>query len=387
MIYLDSAATSWPKPEGVIKAMTDCIRDVGANPGRGGHKMSLAAGRIIYETRELIAELFNIDDPLQVVFTGNATEAINIALKGLLKPGDHLITTSMEHNAVVRPLKVLEEKGVEMTEIRCSSKGHLVPEDVEKAIKGNTKCIVMTHASNVCGTIMPIERVGEIARSRGVVFMVDVAQTAGLFPIDVQKSNISLLAFPGHKGLYGPQGTGGLYVAKELSLETFKEGGTGSNSESPKHPEVMPDRLESGTPNTPGIAGLAAGIQFIRERGIDAIREHELVLLKHLLEGLKNIKGVHVYGPAEVSQQAPVVSFNIDGQGSSEVAFVLDRVFDIASRSGLHCAPRAHSTLGTLEQGTVRLSLSYFNKKREVDLALKAIRQIALEANPNLQKF
>ncbi|KNZ69704.1 cysteine desulfurase [Thermincola ferriacetica] len=379
MIYLDNAASSWPKPEQVIQAVTDCLRHAGANPGRGGHKMSLAAGRIVYETRELVAQLFNIKDPLRVAFTSNATEAINIALKGLLQPGDHVVTTSMEHNSVVRPLKVLEKKGIEYTEVTCSREGFLDVGKLTEALKPNTKCIVMTHASNVTGTLMPVAEVGKIAKAKGITFMVDAAQTAGVYDIDVEKMNIDLLAFPGHKGLYGPQGTGGLYVREGVDLTTLKEGGTGSNSESPWHPDIMPDRLESGTLNTPGLAGLGAGIRFIMDKGLDVIRRHENHLMQMLIDGLKKIDGVILYGPADVNKQAPVLSFNIGKLGSSEVAFMLDKVFDIACRSGLHCAPRAHRTMGTLEQGTVRLSVSYFNTEKDIEAAVAGIKQIAEE--------
>ncbi|MHB9095505.1 MAG: aminotransferase class V-fold PLP-dependent enzyme, partial [Eubacteriales bacterium] len=266
MIYLDNAATTWPKPEETIAAMEDCIRHAGANPGRGGHKMSLSAGRIVYETREAVAKLFKVDDPVRIVFTGNATESLNLALKGLLKPGDHVITSSMEHNSMARPLYVLQKRGVEVTQLQCSPTGTLEPGAVANAIKKNTVAVAILHASNVTGTILPIEEIGRITRANGVFLIVDAAQTAGLLDIDVNRINVDMLAFTGHKSLYGPQGTGGLFIRDGVLPEPLCQGGTGSKSESLEQPEDMPDRFESGTPNTPGLAGLGAGIRFIMSR-------------------------------------------------------------------------------------------------------------------------
>lgn len=379
MIYLDNAATTWPKPEETIAAMEKCLRTEGANPGRGGHKMSLAAGRIVFETREVLAKLFNIDDPARVVFCGNATEAINLGLKGLLKPGDHVITSSMEHNAVARPLHVLAQSGVEVTEIRCTDKGQLDPEDIRKAIKANTKLISVVHASNVTGTVLPVEEIGKIARNYGIRFLVDAAQTAGYLDIDVDKMNIDLLAFTGHKSLYGPQGTGGLFIRPGVELGPLLEGGTGSKSESLEQPEDMPDRYESGTPNTPGIAGLGAGTRYLLSRGLENIRAHETTLLARLIDGLQQIKQLEIYGLADPAKQVPVVSVNVRGQDSSEVAFALDHVFDIACRSGLHCAPAAHKTMGTIDRGTVRFSISLFNTAAEIDRVLEAMEQVIAE--------
>ncbi len=379
MIYLDNAATTWPKPEETIKAIEDCIRNAGANPGRGGHKMSLAAGRIIFETREALAGLFNVHDPARIVFTGNATESLNLALKGFLKPGDHIITTSMEHNAVARPLHVLKRRGIEVTQVQCSPEGYLDIRDVEKAVKRNTTALVITHASNISGAIMPVEEVGRLSRSKGLCFIVDAAQTAGFLDIDVEKMNIDLLVFTGHKSLFGPQGTGGLYVREGIELMPMEEGGTGSSSESLEQPGEMPDKYESGTPNTPGIAGLGAGVKFVRTKGLQHIREHETALVARFLDGLREIKDVELYGPADPARQVPVVSINIKGQESSETAFILDKVFDIACRSGLHCAPLAHETMGTLERGTVRFSFSFFNTVDEVDRTLDALERTVAE--------
>ncbi|WIF95866.1 aminotransferase class V-fold PLP-dependent enzyme [Caminicella sporogenes] len=376
MIYLDNAATSFPKPEEVYKAVDECFRMFGANPGRSGHKLALQAGRAIFNTREVICELFNIDNPMQIIFTSNATDSLNLAIKGILKKGDHVITSSMEHNSVLRPIKTLEEKGIENTIIKCDENGFIDVTEVEKSIRSNTRLIVMTHASNVTGTIMPIEKVGEIAKKYGVFFLVDAAQTAGVYDIDVKKMNIDLLAFPGHKGLMGPQGTGGLYIREGLNLKQMKEGGTGSKSESLLQPEIIPDKFESGTPNTPGIVGLGAGIKFILDKGIENIRKHEEELTDYMLKKLAEIKKVKVYGPQDAKKQASVISLNIGDLDSSEVSYALDQVFNIAVRSGLHCAPLAHKIIGTFEQGTVRFSIGYFNTKEDIDKAVEAIRKI-----------
>jgi len=379
LIYLDNAATTWPKPKEAIVAMEECMRTAGANPGRGGHQMSLAAGRLILETREAIADLFKVEDPAQVIFCGNATEALNLGLKGMIKPGDHVITSSIEHNAVARPLHVISKEGIEVTEIQCTKQGVLDPEDVAKAIKANTKLIAMVHASNVTGTILPIERIGQIAYDHGIRFLVDAAQTAGYVDIDVNKMNIDLLAFTGHKSLYGPQGTGGLCIRPGLELTPIFQGGTGSKSESLEQPADMPDRYESGTPNTPGIAGLGAGVRYIKSLGLESIRAHEQGLFSRLIDGLKQMKKIEIYGLSDSRKQVPVVSINIKGQDSSEIAFALDRVFDIACRSGLHCAPAAHKTIGTIDRGTVRFSLSLHNTEDEIDQTLEALEQVIEE--------
>lgn len=379
MIYLDNAATTWPKPEQTIAAMEECVRLYGANPGRGGHKMSLTAGRIVFHAREEVARLFNVKDPARIAFSGNATESLNLAIKGLLKPGDHVITSSMEHNAVARPLHVMKGRGVEVTEVKCSVTGELDPDDVRKAIRPNTKAVVILHASNVTGTIMPVNEIGEITREREICFIVDVSQTAGFLDIDVNTMNVDLMAFTGHKGLFGPQGTGGLYIREGVNLTPLKEGGTGSKSELPEQPEDMPDKYESGTVNTPGLAGLGAGVKFIKSRGLDRIRKHEYELLSKFLNGLTQIPAIEVYGPLDPAKQVPVVSFNIKDQDSSEVAFILDKAFDIACRSGLHCAPAAHRTIGTIQRGTVRASFSAFNTESDVDMMLDALEKTASE--------
>ncbi len=377
MIYFDSAATTWPKPTEVWQAMENCIRFTGANPGRSGHQMAIKAGKLVDEARELLATLFNITNPDRIIFTLNATEALNLGIKGLLKPGDHVITSSMEHNSVTRPLYVLQSKGIEVTKVSCARDGGIKVEDIEKAVRPNTTAIVITHASNVTGTLMPIAEIGRLAKKKGLYFIVDAAQTAGVFNINVSFMNIHLLAFPGHKGLYGPTGTGGLYIAEGLELTPLKEGGTGSMSEVPGQPNLMPERYESGTLNSVGIAGLAAGLKFLRSEGTEKVRQHEMELTQRFLKGAGKIKGLTLYGPAEIHERAPVVSFSLAGKATGMVGTVLDKQYNIACRAGLHCAPDAHSTLGTFDQKLVRFSFSYFNKEEEVDYAIGTLAEIA----------
>lgn len=376
MIYFDNAATSWPKPPGLLEAVNHCLTSVGANPGRSGHKMSLEANKLVNRTRESLAELFNVQDAERIVFTLNTTEALNLAIKGLLREGDHVITSSMEHNSVTRPLYVLSQKGVMVSKINCDREGRINIRDIESAIVPNTRCIVMTHASNVAGTMMPIGEIGELARKRGLVLIVDAAQSAGLFDIDVSSMNIDLLAFPGHKSLLGPPGTGGLYISEDVEITQLKEGGTGSQSEISGQPEILPERYESGTLNTAGIAGLGAALNYIKSEGMDKIRKHELDLTARFVDGAKGIKGLKLYGPLTIEGRAPVVSFAVGERPSVEIGAILDQNFDIACRAGLHCAPDAHHTLGSFEQKLVRFSFSYFNKPEEIDAALGALREI-----------
>jgi len=376
VIYLDNAATTFPKPDSVYDAVLNQMKNFGANPGRSGHRLAIEAGRCIFNAREKISRLFNIDNPMQIIFTSNATEALNLAIKGVLNPGDHVITTSMEHNSVMRPIKSLEGIGVESTIVQCSKIGELDSFEIKKAIRPNTRLIVMTHASNVTGTLLPIEEVGRIAKEENILFLVDAAQTAGAYNIDVQKFNIDLLALPGHKGLYGPQGTGILYIREGLDVRHFKEGGTGSRSEELIQPDILPDRYESGTPNTPGIAGLLMGIEFIFENGIEKIRRHEEELTQYFIDELKKIPQVIIYGPQDALKQASVVSINIGDEDSSEIGYILDKVFNIAIRPGLHCSPMAHKTIGSFEQGTVRFSIGYFNTKSDIDEAINSIKSI-----------
>lgn len=385
MIYLDNAATSYLKPKEVGRAMLYCLEKVGASPGRSGHRLSIEAGRLLYQTRESLAELLNVIDPLRIIFTLNVTEAINLVLKGLLRPGDQVITSSMEHNSVMRPLRELEKRGVEVKVVLCSPQGDLDPVDIKRSIKENTKLIVLNHGSNVIGSILPISAVGAIARDYGLLFLVDTAQTAGCYPLDVKKDNIDLLAFTGHKALFGPPGTGGLVVGERVNikkLNPLKVGGTGSRSESEEQPDFLPDIYESGTPNTVGLSGLNEGVRFILKEGVDKIRQHEKNLITHLIEKLKEIPEVILYGEDHLKDRVAVVSFNLEDKWPSDVGLRLDEEYDIMCRVGLHCSPAAHKTIGTFPVGTVRFSMSWFNTFEEVDQAIIAIRNIAEGVKP-----
>ncbi len=381
-IYLDNAATSWPKPPEVAEAMVRFLNEVGANPGRSGHRLSVEAGRIVYQAREALAELFGVADPLRVVFGLNATDGLNLAIRGLLRPGDHVVTSSMEHNSVMRPLRALEREGVEVTVVHCSPEGVLDPAAVEAAIRPNTALVVLNHASNVVGTLLPVAEVGRMLRARGngPLLLVDAAQTGGAVPIDMEGDGIDLLAFTGHKSLYGPMGTGGLIIGPRVDIERLqpiRRGGTGSRSEYEEQPDFLPDCYESGTPNTVGLAGLLAGVRWVLERGVEAIRAHEQALTRRLIEGLSAIPGVTVYGTRDPARQTAVVSFNIAGMEPSEVGLRLDEEFGIMCRVGLHCAPAAHRTIGTFPTGTVRFAPGAFTTTEEIDRAVEAVARLA----------
>jgi cysteine desulfurase/selenocysteine lyase len=389
MIYFDNAATSWPKPPGVAGAMVHFIEAVGANPGRAAHRQAVESGRIVYEAREAVCELFHAPDPLRLVWCKNVTEALNLALRGLLRPGDHVVTGSMEHNSMMRPLRALEGRpergsgGVEVTIVTCSPQGVLDPADVEVAIRPNTKLVALNHASNVVGTLLPVAEVGAICRERGVFLLVDAAQTGGAYPVDVQADQIDLLGFTGHKSLGGPMGTGGLIVGElvdETRLDPLVRGGTGSRSEHEVQPDFLPDMCESGTLNVVGLAGLEVGVRWVLERGVEAIRAHEVALARTLIEGLQAIPGVIVYGTSDAELQTATVSFNVAGMAPSEVGLRLDEEYGILCRVGLHCAPAAHKTIGTFPVGTVRFGLGAFNTVEEVGDAMDAVRQLAEEA-------
>ena len=381
LLYFDNAATSWPKPEETQAAMSTYLREIGGSPGRSGHRLSLEAGRVILDARESVARLFGVDDPFRIVFTKNATEALNIALLGLLDAGDHVITSSMEHNSVMRPLRALEREGVAVSVIPCSVRGELDPTAIRPAIRPNTRAIVLTHASNVTGTVLPIAEVSRVAHEHGLVMIVDVAQTAGALPIAVEAMGIDLMAFTGHKSLFGPPGTGGLFVRKglETRIRPLMMGGTGSRSEFEEQPLFLPDKFEAGTPNTIGLAGLAAGVSWILTRGVESIRAHEEALTGRFIRGLREIPGIDLYGPADPSHRTAIVSFNIAGLSPSEAAQELDERFAIMSRPGLHCAPAAHRTIETFPRGTLRFCFGPFNTEAEIDTALKAVRVLACE--------
>ena len=374
--YLDNAATSWPKPEAVYRAVDHFMRKVGATPGRGGHRREEEAQRIADEARETLARLFHAPDPQGVAFTLNATQAINMALKGLLHPGDHVITSSVEHNALWRPLKALARRGVEVTAVPCAPDGTLNPADVEAALRPGTRLVTMLHASNVLGTILPLAEVGEITRRHGALFLVDAAQTAGAYPIDMEVMHIDMLAFAGHKGTYGPHGTGGLVVRPGVELETWVEGGSGVESASETMPATLPMRLEAGTQNASGIAGLLAGVRFVLEQGVDRIRAHEMEMTGLLIEGLRDVPGLDVLGPQDLARRTAVVSVTIEGYSPDQLAAVLDQVFDVATRAGLHCAPQAHRLVGTLDCGALRFSPGYFTTEEEIRCAVDGLREI-----------
>jgi cysteine desulfurase family protein len=372
-IYLDNAATTFPKPESVYRAVDHTLRCVGANPGRGGHLMGLEAGRLIFEAREALAGFFGIRDSARIVFTGNATESLNLALFGLLMPGDRVVTSTMEHNAVTRPLRVLAEQGVEVVKVPADPQGRVDPADIRRACVDKTRMVVLTHCSNVSGTVQPVEEIGPWCRQQGIVFLLDAAQSAGIFPIAVEDLGIDLLAVPGHKGLMGPQGTGLLYVREGLQLKPLMYGGTGGNSQSDRPPEQMPERYEAGTLNTPGIAGLKAAIEFIGETGIDRIRAHEGDLISHLIDGFGRMSGVELYGPLTAGRHGGALSINLKGLDPAAVGFALDHDHGIICRVGLHCAPDAHRTIGTFPRGTVRISPGYFNTHEDIDDLLAAV--------------
>ena len=381
MIYLDNAATSWPKPDCVIAAMNDYMTKVGANPGRSGHRLSIEAGRIVYGARENIAGLFKCDDPMRVIFCSNATDALNLGIRGILRKGDHAITGSMEHNSVMRPLRDLEHEGVDITVVQCNGDGFLDPSDIQEAVEKNTKLIVINHSSNIVGSIAPVRDIGKIARDEGILFMTDTAQTAGCVPIDIKRDNIDLIAFTGHKGLMGPQGTGGLVIGDNVDikdLRRMKAGGTGSRSEFEVHPDFLPDRYESGTLNTPGLAGLGAGVGYVLERTVDAIHEKCMSLSRRFIDRVKDIEGLALYGGLDIKRQTSTFSFTVKNASNSEIGLLLDDEYDIMARVGLHCAPTAHRTIGTFPDGTVRFGMGFFNRAEEVDLAVEALSELVM---------
>lgn len=377
MIYFDNAATTWPKPPEVLETIARSFTDYGANPGRSAYKMAMDTSRLIYKSRETIASFFDISDCRNIVFTRNTTESINLAIKGIVGPGDHVLYSSLEHNAVWRPVKALEKIGVTNDSFTVNQKGEVDFADLQAKIKPNTKLIACLHGSNVLGCVLDIERIGAIAKEHHIYFLVDAAQTAGTLGIYPEKMDIDFLAFPGHKGLYGPMGIGGLYVREGILLNPLQEGGTGSNSLESEQPEMMPDRLESGTVNTPGIAGLGAGIQFLNRIGLEEVLCHEQMLTKYLYEELSQIPDVILYGPDSCKNRLPVVSFNIAGKDSNEVGWTLGNDYDICVRAGYHCAPLAHKTMDTLEQGAVRISFGIYNQPWEVEKCIAAVKKIA----------
>jgi len=380
MIYMDNGATSWPKPPEVLETLMDVTANYCANPGRAGHFMAARTAQEIFKTRLAAAYLFNIEDPGQIIFTKNCTEAINMALMGLLKEGDHVVTSSMEHNSVMRPLYYLRKKGVETTIVPCDTEGRLDPENVRRALQSRTRLIVLTAASNVTGTMMPLEEIGRMAMRRGILFMVDGAQGAGVMDLDVKKHHIDILAAPGHKGLLGPQGTGLLYIRKGTGMSPLLMGGTGSSSRELQQPQEFPEGYEAGTVNSPGIIALGAGIRFINKIGTEVIRAHECKLTERLQEGLSEIRGVTLYGPQDSFRKTAVAAMNIVGMDCEEAAMILNDRYGIAVRAGFHCSGMAHDTIGTGQTGCIRLCPGFYTGERDIEEVIAAIKNLAASA-------
>jgi len=378
MIYFNNAATSWPKPESVYQAVDTFFRNSGMNPGRSGSGKSMDAARKVFAGREEVADFFGVNDSAHIVFNSGATESLNTVIKGVLKRGDHVITSKMEHNSVLRPLERLKiEKAIEVDYIDIDPESAEVNyQGIINAVKDNTRLIVISHASNVLGTVNDLKKIGEIAAAEEILFLVDAAQTAGVIPIDVEELKIDFLAVPGHKSLFGPPGVGALYVRDPKSMLPLKEGGTGTNSLSITQPEIMPDYLEAGTLNTPGIIGLAAGIKFIKNEGLARIHQREMTLLERLIAGLTDLPEIKLYGKKETKNRTAVTAFNHQGLSSNQLAFKLQQEYDIQLRGGLHCAPLLHQSLGTDKTGMLRLSPGYFNTEAEVDKFLNIIETI-----------
>lgn len=375
MIYLDNGATSFPKPPSVSEAVRYAMRTYAANAGRGSHRMSVMAAEALWRARERLSQLFGIPKPERLVFTLNCTDSLNMGLLGLLNAGDDLIISDMEHNSVYRPAVALKEKGVRTLFAESDAAGMVSMESVRQQITPRTRLICLQHASNVGGGINPIREIGEMAHENGILFMVDAAQTAGCVPIDVEKDHIDILAFPGHKGLLGPQGTGGLYVREGITLRPLRRGGTGSASESAEMPSFLPDRLESGTQNLPGIAGLSESTAWILKTGVPRILQHERMLLKRMMDKVYGMRGVTVLGPRDISKRTGVLSLAFDGRDAAEIADILDKRYGIAVRAGLHCAPLAAKRFGILETGSLRFSPGVFNLPRDIDYAMHALRE------------
>lgn len=384
MIYLDQAATSYPKPPQVAEAMVETLKSAG-NSGRGGHHLSLAASRLAFQARAELAAFFGAEDPSCIAFTANATESLNLALFGLLNPGDHVITTELEHNSVLRPLYILKTNGVDVTILPADSQGNVdFAGGLARNLRQNTRVVVVTHASNVTGNLVDIQIIGEFCREHGLILMVDAAQTAGFYPYQLQDSSIDILCFTGHKGLYGPQGVGGIYVKPGITLQPLKVGGSGIQTFSQTHPSQMPEALEAGTLNLPGIAGLMAGVKYVHSLGLKEIRQRELEVTRYFSAGVREIPGVEVYGDFSSSLRCPIVSLNIEGFDASFLSQVLAEEYAIYTRSGGHCAPLVHGALGTGERGALRLSFSHLNTKEELDITLGALGELILRKGDTL---
>lgn len=378
MIYLDNAATTLKKPDAVVQAVMDAMCSFG-NSGRSGHAGALGASRIVYEARCALSQLFNAEGPERIAFTANSTMALNTAIKGLLNPGDHVITTALEHNSVLRPLYELEARGLQLSILCADAQGRLDYGDFEAALRPSTRAIVCTHASNLTGNLLDIVRIGAFAKSKGLIFIVDASQTAGVFPIDVQNMHIDVLCFTGHKSLLGPQGTGGLYVRPGVQVRPLLSGGSGVQTYLRSHPEQMPTALEAGTLNAHGLAGLNAAVRYLLDAGVDALRKKELKLMWAFYHGVREIPGVKVYGDFSGGERCPIVTLNIRDYDSGQVSDALSEHYGIATRPGAHCAPLMHRALGTVAQGAVRFSFSHFNTMEEINAAVSAVRELAQE--------
>lgn len=378
MIYLDNAATTMRKPDCVIEAVSQAMCSLG-NSGRGVHDGALSASRIIYDTRMALAQLFGAESPERIAFTANSTQALNIAIKGSLRSGDHVITTALEHNSVLRPLYELEDRGVQLTILPADTMGNVCYEDFQKEIRPNTKAIITTHGSNLTGNLLDIQQIGRIARAHNLIYIVDASQTAGVFPIDVQKMHIDILCFTGHKGLLGPQGTGGIYVRESVAVSPLLSGGSGVQTYLRSHPPQMPTQLEAGTLNGHGIAGLGAAVRYIQKTGLDSIRCKEQNLMWEFYTQVKEIPGIKIYGDFTTKNRCAIVSLNVRDYDSGEVSDALFSQYGIATRPGAHCAPLMHKALGTVEQGAVRFSFSHYNTKEEIFIAVSALRELAQE--------
>ena len=376
MIYLDSSATSFLKPPQVAEAVFRSFNTIG-NAGRGAHAPTLNASRLIYDTREKLAALFGTPDPSRIAFTCNATEALNIAIHGAIHPGEHVITTACEHNSVLRPLYLKEKEGTELTIIPADKKGRIRYDLLESSVKSNTSAIVLTHASNLSGNVTDLAFVSNFAKKHGLLLIVDASQTAGSLPINVVKMGIDILCFTGHKGLFGPQGTGGLYVREGLTLSPLKSGGSGIHSFDRQHPTDMPTALEAGTLNGHGIAGLNAGLDYILSTGVKNIHAKEISLARRFVNGISEISDLKLYGDIDAPLRTPIISLNIGNMSSASVSDILWEDYEICVRAGAHCAPLMHKTFGTEKQGSVRFSFSCFNTEAEIDTAIRAMHEIA----------
>ncbi|QUL55031.1 aminotransferase class V-fold PLP-dependent enzyme [Paenibacillus tritici] len=377
LVYLDHAATSWPKPPEVAAAMMEALQQSGANAGRGNHSLAIGTGRVLVRARALLAELFGVSNAQDIAFTHNTTMGLNMAIKGTLQPGDHVISTMTEHNSVRRPLEYLRRTiGIEVDYVQVSPEGQLDLQELQRSLRHNTRMVICNHSSNLLGSILPIGDIGDIVKSHGAVFLVDAAQSAGALDIDVSAMNIDLLAFPGHKGLLGPQGTGGLYISPALDLEPLMHGGTGSQSENSDQPSVRPDRYEAGTQNAVGIAGLLAGVKAVKALGIEQIHKQEWKLTQLLMEGLAAVPAIRILGPAPGAQRSGIVAFTIEGQESAHIAHRLDREYNIAVRAGMHCTPLAHKAADTLDSGAVRASVGVSSTEADVDRLVTAVKEM-----------